>query len=922
MTATRLFGRRQECNALDRLLASAQEGQSGVLVLRGEPGVGKTALLDYVLESASGFQVARAAGVESEVELAFAALQQLCAPMTGELDRLPAPQRDALDVAFGLKAGDPPERFLVGLAVLSLLSATAEEQPLLCVIDDAQWLDRASEQALAFVARRLLADPVAIVFATRAHNGELAGLPELVVEGLAREDARTLLASTIKAPPLDERVRDRIVAETRGNPLALLELPRGLTPAELAVGFGLHPALPLSGRIEESFQLRAEELPVDTQRLLLVASADQLGDPIMVSRAAEQLGVGPDAVAPATDAELLDVGADVRFRHPLVRSAVYRAAPLEERRAAHRALAAVTDLELDPDRRAWHLAAAAAGPDEEVASELERSAGRAQERGGLAAAAVFLERSAELTPDPQLQALRRLSAAGADLAAGANGRAQALLDQSVPHLVEPGARAQALRMEGVIRFADGRGGDTPSLFFDAAMALRDVDAGLARETLLEAFEAAMWAGRLTSGTTTTDVANAALTIPAPEDDRETASLILTGYTERLTAGYPRGVEGWRRGAGVALGEVAGEANLQTLGMLWNATGELFDFEAHSAAARRRVRLAREQGALVTMPVALSCLAWTELLSGRIETAEALVAEAVELATATGIPSMPGAQGMMTLGMLAWRGRDDEAKRVAEAVNAEAFARGQGLGITLAQFCLTTLELGHGRYEEARIAALNVFEEDPLYIGSIALADMVEATVRSGDRDAAEAALARLTERALATGTPWALGLLSRARALLAADAEAEAHYQAALDHLGRSGVVTDFARARLLYGEWLRRQRRRRDARLQLRVAHDMLQATGGGAFAHRASVELLATGEHARTRVTETRDQLTPQEQQVAQLAAGGESNAEIAAQLFISPHTVAYHLRKVFSKLGVTSRNQLPGAIGEQLEAAAPAG
>ena len=919
---TRFLNRKSECAELDRLLETVRAGKSSVLVVRGEPGVGKTALLDHAVKSATGFRVLRAVGVESEVDLAFAGLQQLCGPLLDGLERLPEPQQEALSVAFGLSAGEAPGRFVVGLAALSLLSANAEGEPLLCVIDDAQWLDRASAQALGFVARRLQADSVAVLFATRGPAADLAGLPELVVDGLDEQEARSLLASTIEGQPLDERVRDSIVAETRGNPLALLELPRGLTPAELAVGFGPHPTLPLSGRIEESFQRRAAELPLDTRQLLLVASADRLGDPLTVWRAAERLGVGRDAAGPAEAADLLEIGERVLFRHPLVRSAVYRAASLDERRAVHRALAEVTDSALDPDRRAWHLAAAAPRPDEAVASELERSAGRAQERGGLAAAAAFLERSAELTPDPQLQALRRLSAASADLAVGANGRAQGLLDQAAPYLVDAGARAQALRMQGKIRFGDGRGGETPSLLLEAALALREVDVQASREAMLEALEASNWAGRQTTGTTMLDVVEAARTLPGADDDESLPNLLLMGYAEGLTGGYPAAIGWWSRAAKALADDALVGASRESLGVLWTVTGALFDFDAQCATARTRVRLAREEGALLTLPYALSSLAWNELSSGRIENADALVAEAAQISAANGIPTMPGAQEIIRLGILSWRGREEDARAVAAAVTSEAFERGQGLGMTLAQYCLTTLELGHGRYEEARAHALAVYEEDPLYIGSVALADAVEATARSGDMDTAHAALARLSERALASGTPWALGLLARARALLATDDEAEALYREAVDHLGRSGVVTDHARARLLYGEWLRRQRRRRDARLQLRLAHDMLQVTGGEAFAHRAYVELLATGERARTRVSETRDQLTPQEQQVAQLAAGGHSNAEIGAQLFISPHTVAYHLRKVFSKLDLTSRNQLASAMGDQPQVAAPTG
>ena len=912
--ARTLVGRTNECDVLDRLLAGAREGRSGVLVLVGEPGVGKTALVEYAVAAGAGLRVARAVGVESEAELAFAALHQLCAPMLERLDRLPDPQRAALSAAVGLSAGNAPERFLVGLATLSLLSSAAEDQPLLCIVDDAQWLDRPSAQALAFVARRLMADPVALVIATRARSDDWAGLPELPVAGLADADARTLLASVIRTP-LDERVRDRIIAETHGNPLALLELPRDLSPGELTVGFGGSSGLTVSGRVEETFRRRVEGLPDETQRLLLVAAADQLGDPSTVWRAAEQLGVSADAATPAAEAGLLETFPTVHFHHPLVRSAVYGAAPVEERRAAHRALAAVTDADTEPDRRAWHLAAAATGPDEEIAAELERSAGRAQIRGGMAAAAAFLERAAELTPDRERQGMRLLFAAGAHLSAGAHDRAEDLLASSMRYPDDPIAKAQVMRMEGAIRFADGRGGDTPSLLFDAAMAVRDIDAGFARETLFEAYEAAMWAAHLTTGTTEHDVAVAARAVPPPDGDPATVSLLLSGYTERLTASYADAVDPWRRAAAAVAEDARGEPTLQWwYGMAWNATGELFDFESHLAIARLRVRLAREQGALVTLPVALSCLAWNEMLSGRVDLGESLVMEAIEIAKSAGIPSMPGAQDLMRLGMLVWRGYDEQADPFAQRVIAEAGVRGQGLAAVLAGYCLMLLELGHARYDTAHAHAARVFEADPLYIGSIALADIVEATLRDGDRESAQAAAERLAERATASGTPWGLGLLARARALLATDEEADALYREAIDQLEHSGVTVDLARAHLLYGEWLRRQRRRRDARAELRIAHQMLEATGGGAFAHRAQVELLATGEHARVRTDSTRDELTPQERQVAALAAGGESNAEIAAQLFISPHTVAYHLRKVFSKLDISSRNQLGDALGDQ--------
>jgi DNA-binding CsgD family transcriptional regulator len=908
-----LVGRKYETEVLDTLLAGAGTGQSGVLVITGEPGVGKTALINYAVASAPGFRIARAVGVESEGELAFAAVHQLCAPLLDRLDRLPQAQRDALGAVFGLSAGTAPEPFLSGLAVLSLLSSAAEEQPLLCVVDDAHWLDRASAQVLGFVARRLLADPIAMIFATRVPiPAALDRLPELVVGGLTDVDARQLLTSALKVP-LEERVLDRLVGETHGNPLALLELPRGRTAAELSVGFGSAAALPVTGRIEQSFQRRAEELPADTRRLLLVASADQVADERTIRRAAERLEVGSAAAGPAVAAGLVDVGPELVFRHPLVRSAIYRAAPREERQAVHRALAEETDPDADPDRRAWHLAAATTLPKEEIATELEQSAGRAQMRGGLSAAAAFLDRAAALTPDTQHRALRLLLAAGAHVMAGENEQAQNVLAAGARQLSDPAARAQAKRIEGAIRFADGRGGDTPSLLFEAAMGFRDVDVRLARETLLECFESAYWAAQLTSATTMLDVAEAARVLPAPDGDETVANLLLTGYAERLTRGFPAAVPWWRRAADAHPGELERERRLHWEGLVWNVTGEMLDYDAHRATAGRWIAAARAQGALATLPVALSGLAWCEVLAGRLDAAHGLNAQAEEITAATGAPEVPGAAGILLMGLLAWRGRD-ETRDAVEAVTAEAIRRGQGLGVQIGQYALTLLDLGQARYEDARTSALRVFTADPLYFGSINLGDVVEATMRSGDSAGAEAALARLTERAEATETAWALGLLARSRALMADDADAEQYYLEAIEQFGRSGLGPELGRAHLLYGEWLRRQRRRRDAREHLRTAYEMLDAMGVAAFAQRAKVELMATGERARARVEETRDQLTPQEHQVARLAADGDSNAEIAAQLFISPHTVAYHLRKVFAKLGITSRGQLAGALTEE--------
>ena len=908
-----LLGRAPESELLERLLRDAREERSGVLVLIGEAGVGKTALLDHAAQNAEGFRIARAVGVEAEMELPYAALHELCGPMLGGIHGLPAPQRKALEVAFGLASGTPPEPLLVGLAALTLLADESRTQPLLCVVDDAQWLDSASAQALAFVARRLLADHVVLLFAAREPTQELRGLPELVIEGLPDDEARALLALAIGAP-LDERVLEPIVAEARGNPLALIELPRGLSPHELATGFSTPAATPIATRVEELFQQRLERLgqdPQGTRKLLLLAALEPLGDVHRVWAAAEREGIAGEAADAAVDAGLLADAATLRFRHPLVRSATWRAATPQERRDAHAALAIVTDGDRDPDRRAWHLARAATDPDEAIAEDLERAAGRAQERGGVAAAAAFLELAAELTPEEVRRAERLLFAAGAHLLSGATARAQALVKHSLRYLKDPALRAVAMRIEGACLFAEGRGGDTPALLFEAGIALSASSPATARESLMESMEAAMWAGRLTSATTTLDVARASAAVPSDDNDNA-PSLLLSGYTKRFLESYPAAVGCWRKATEAFDSELEQMPVMQWHGMIWNATGEMLDFAAHRAVAGRWVRLAKENGALATLPVALSGLGWCEMLAGRVQSAESLLAEALEISASTGAPAVPGANEILRMGIMDWRG-SESAVALSEAVRAEAMGRGQGLGVSITEYSRTIFELGHGRYEEARGHALGVFEEDVLYFGTIGLGDAIEATVRSVDTETARAALARLTERAEATRTPWGLGLLARGRALLADDERAEPLFEESISHLERSGVTTEHARGRLLYGEWLRRRRRRRDARDQLRLAHDMCQAMGLDAFASRARIELEATGERARVRAPDTRDDLTPQERQIALLAAEGLTNAEIAAQLFISPHTVAYHLRKVFSKLDINSRSLLATVMAE---------
>jgi DNA-binding CsgD family transcriptional regulator len=902
-----LLGRRGECETLDRLLQSVRSGQSEVLVLRGEPGIGKTALLEYVVEQASGWRVARAAGVQSEMELPFAGLHQLCGPMLDRLGELASPQRAALREAFGLEQGSAPDRFLVALAVLSLLADAAEERPLACVIDDAQWLDRASRQALAFVARRLLAERIAMVFAVRepSDGDELAGLPVLVVDGLGDHDARTVLASGIRGP-LDTRVRDRILAETRGNPLALLELPRGLTPAELAGGFGLPDRAPLSGRIERSFRRRVESLPRDSRQLLLIAAAEPTGDVTLLWRAAERLGIGTDALGPSAAAGLVELGARVRFRHPLVRSAIYRAAARPEREAAHRALAEATDPEADPDRRAWHRAHAAAGLDEAVAAELERSAGRAQRRGGLAAAAAFLERAAELTPDPVPRGARALAAAQSKVDAGAPEAAEALLATAQLTPLDELQRARLKRLRAQIAFALRRGSDAPPLLLDAAVRLVPLDARLARETCLEALAAGIFSGQLANSRNVLRVVRGAPASQPPAAD----DLLLDGLASWATEGYAASVPQLREALHAFRN---GDAATRWLWLACRVAADLWEYAAWDELASRAVRLAREAGALSVLPLAASYRAGVHLHAGEYEAASALMDESSAVTAAT-----RGAQLFATRPLLAaYRGQEAEALALIDAAQRDAAASGRGTALSMIGCASAVLFNGLGRYEEAFAAAERACMHDELSLYAMALVELVEAAARSDRPQVAATALERLAARTTASGTDWALGLEARSRALLSSGSSAEALYREAVERLTGSRVAPHLARAQLVYGEWLRREQRRVDARGQLRAAHDTFVRIGAEAFAQRAGRELSATGETVPRLTVETRDRLTPQEALIARLAGDGRTNPEIGAELFISPRTAEYHLHKVFAKLGIRSRKELRAALGE---AAAP--
>ena len=898
-----LSGRGTECARLDQLLAGAQLGRSAALVVRGEAGIGKSALLDYVAERAEGRRVLRVVGVEWEMELPFAGLHQLCAGLLDGLGRLPAPQRDALGTAFGLSAGDQPDRFLVGLALLSLLSDAAEDRPLVCLIDDVQWLDRSSAQALAFVARRLAAEAVVLLFAEREPSRleELAGLPELRVAGLADAVARDVLASVLSAP-LDERVRERILAETRGNPLALLELPREFSAEGFAGGFEVPGDGSLPGRIEGSFRRRVGRLPRGTQRLLLLAAADPTGEPALLVLASGEIGVPIDELSPAEADGLVEIARQVRFRHPLLRSAIYRAAPSAERRAAHRALAAVTDPERDPDRRAWHRAHAIAGPDEDVALELEQSAERARARGGIAAAAAFLERAAALTPDPDRRGHRTLEAATSKHLAGATQEALWLIASAEAGRMEPLDRARLKLLHAEIVDLR-RTPDALPLLLDAAKQLEPLDVPLSRHAYLSAIRVATVGGRLGPGTR--EVARTALEAPHVHGEPRAVDLLVDGLAIRFTDGYAAGASTLGR----ALRALCEEGAREGVSVRWPWFGrrvapELFADDIWHYLTTRSVELTREAGALVALQVALTHLAHVRCLEGDLDGAGALLDEADDIASITGIEPFP----IGRLWLAGYRGIEAEAIAVIEAAEPAAIARGgEGIVLTFAEHARAVLYNGLGRYEAAIAPARSAGDRDEIMASVWSLPELVEAAARCDQGDVANAAVEALSERTRAAGTDLALGLEARSKALVAGGEVAERLYGEAIERLGRTRIAFELARAHLLFGEWLRRERRRIDARDQLRLARAAFTAMGAEAFAARAGRELLATGETARRRSDVTRDDLTAQEAQIAQLARDGLSNPEIGARLFISPRTVEWHLHKVFAKLGIANRGEL---------------
>jgi DNA-binding CsgD family transcriptional regulator len=900
-----LRGRARELGVLKDLLDAVRRGQSQALVILGEPGIGKSALLNSLVDAGQDFTVLQAGGSESERGLPFAALQQLTAPLLEYLPRLPEPQREALSVALGLTTGRSPECFLVSLGVLGLFSEASDERPLLCVLDNGQRLDGASAQALGFVARRLFAERVAMVFATSEPAAELIDLPELHVTGLRDEDARAVLESALSGP-LDPHVADRIIAETRGNPLALLELPKSITPAELAGGFGVPGSLGVATRIEESFCRRFDALPAQTRELAVVAAAESTGDASLVWRAAELLGIKHDAVIPAATAGLLDISTRVNFRHPLARSAAYRGASPADRQRAHRALAQVIDPEFDPARRGWHRAFGSPGPDDQIAAELENSASLAQARGGLAAAAAFLEKSVELTLDVTQRGRRAVAAADAKQEAGDPEAAAVLLGiaQAAPLDDLDRARVDLVRARGA--FATNRRRDAPALLLQAARRLGPLDAKLARQTILEAFIAALFAGRLAGDVGLVQVAEAARQLPHRASEPTVLDFLVDGLALLITAGHRAAAADLKRIL-ESFRSVACDSLSMQVRWLWLASRvamEMWDDATLYELSGLQIELARQGGALSVLPVALRSCFVVELTAGRVEAATMLADEMESLTQI--ISGEPQGYGAVVLA--AWRGHSDDVGTRVDASRAALEQRGEGVGLTVIDWASAVMYNGIGRYADAADAAGRPCSHpEEVGLSMWAVPELIEAAVRNGEAERAAAALDRLTTAATVSGTDWALGLSARSRALLSEDSEADRLYREAIDRLSRTRARVDLARAHLVYGEWLRRQKRRLDAREHLRVAHEMFSANRLDGLAERCARELRATGGTPAPTAEHPSPELTAQESQIARMARDGLSNADIGGRLFISPRTVEYHLRKVYGKLGISSRAAL---------------
>ncbi|WP_406284177.1 ATP-binding protein [Embleya sp. NBC_00896] len=896
-----LIGRDTEQSTIDRLLARVREGGSGALVMRGAAGVGKTALVDYAADAADGLRVLRGTGIESEMELPFSGLHLLLGPGLDRIPDLPEPQRLALQAAFGLVGGGPGDRLLVGLAVLSLLAELAEDGPLVCLVDDAHWLDRASAEALLFAARRLHAEGVALVFAARDTGFAAAGLTEIRVDALTPGAAAALLDGGGRV--LEPGIRLRVLAEAQGNPLALLELPAAVE-SERFGGAGAAPgALPLTDRLRRAFHGEVSRMPAATRTVLGVAALAGTDDLHVILRAAAYLGVGPDALDPAMAAGLIRANGEVvDFRHPLVRAAIHDGLPLAQRLATHDAFCRTLDPRSQADQRAWHLGAAATAPNELVATELEDSATRARERRGTASAVAAYERAAQLSTDPDAEARRLTLAAESAFEVGDFERVRQLLKRAAARTVDREQRARANRIRAGLRIAQGAHGDAARLLIEGAGLVAPDQPLRAGRLLIEATHSA-W--HIADERLLAQVGHriAVLRPRLRHDDRpvfDVARAIID-----LATGQPPDPADDLPDLAAAHGRhdtLDDVATVVGVALIVGQDREAYDI-ARTAAAEARAR-----GDIGRLPKILAAQATTEILLGRYREAAASAEELLRIEGATGSSLWSDqANGVLAI-VAAIEGDEERCRTFARDARATETVDGEGPGSIGGPHALALLDLGYGRIEAAQDRWITLAAGSARYLVLVmrSAADLIEASVRSGRPEHAEAPLARLEAWARTARRPCVEALAARGRALLASDAEAEFHYRTALRLHARDIRPFDQARTALLYGEWLRRNRRSSDARRHLRDAQAVFEDIGAVPWTERAGTELGATVA-SRPRHTGATGSLTSQELHVVRLAAQGLSNKDIAAQLFLSPRTVGHHLYKAYPKLGVTSRNDL---------------
>ena len=911
-----LVGRADERAAIDALLRQAERGVAGGLLFRGPPGIGKSALVDYAIEITSGFRLVRVVGVESELGFGYAAIHQLVLLLHDCVDALPTTQRAVIDAVRGHADPGELDPFRVGVAILGLAEEAARAQPVLAVIDDAQWIDDESAMTFSFVGRRLHAERVASIVTVRDAADAAArfeGIHSITLGGLSPPEAHELLTERAQGP-IDELVARHLVAATDGNPLALVELPAVLTPEQFRGTAPLPDPLPIGERLTEVFAARIRRLDSAARMLLLLAAAERLGDPTLLRRAAEFLGTTSwhEAVASAEASGLVTLSPSVEFRHPLVRSAIYYAAPAADRRRAHAALAEVLDTDLDTDRRAWHLGASVTEPDENIACALEASAERARQRGGASAAAFLLWRAADLTPDREHATRRLLEAARAELVGGRSSRAQEILDQATASGLGERDRAEAAWTAALIHIVTGDVRRAAAVMPDALPSIDAGQAELAAGATVAALAAALTGAHLIEEPTRQTIADAARETVTRCEIEDPIARVVSGFGARLRGEHRAAGESLRSAVAAA---TADQTHLQAVAgrrvhvVYYDTTlaaADVLDDRAWADLADEWTELARRIGAFSALPLALGMRSWLDVLQGRLGSAASHLAEIEDIVALTGSRGFLGSPAPAQVLRDAWQANDEAARAGARRMMQDAHERGQGLSIDHAYAALLVLELGAAQYDAALRAARHLADHDTVVLGTIALPDVIEAAIRSNDVELAHRALDRMTQRASVADTSWARGLLARGRALLADGDDADEQFRLALDELSHTTINTDTARTQLLYGEWLRRQRRKKEARDQLREALEFFETIGASAFAERARAELAATGEHVRSRSART-DGLTPQEAQIARLAASGARNHEIAAQLYITTSTVEYHLRKVFVKLGVTSRTQL---------------